>query len=491
MLPRIEASQVMRRATQAFDAHNDACPSVSHKRRCANGEMLITRRQGIIPEAVTTTFHTLLTEYIHNYNRTREILPMEFHDVANPPALRTNAIRVAKYARCTDRTVRNHIIRLRELGFIQTKFHGSKRDFELWIAAPYLYGEAGTENAENSLKMALEGDQRKIFPHTSTHIEISEKEKGRADMLIMHRESIQGQRGETETKEQGLNAAACDHREKIPAAGGGESRAEVAAANHQKRIEKATAMLEARKPKGPKGLQSNFLYMLMEFWLYAWKVVYPNREFSKEQQEKALAAISAGVFENFQGDWTEKQWHDYFQVQMSKLDKAGRYYDMHPDAYRPDPYAVHIPGKGYFDAANMKGFIGIDAWMKKDAIRHARHRQDYADKQEAKLKRCEALLRTARRDFEKLRLNEKPRKEVSGKDQLALFQYYSVIFAGQGKKWQDIFCKQYLEQQARSFQAPAYMQPRKKRALAGEISKETIVYVEEFMQGDGRGYYSY
>lgn len=494
MLQRIEASEVMRRTTRLFDDYNNSRPLVTHTRMTARGEIQVSRREGLIPEAVTTTFHVILRNYIQNYNLMAEILPLELQDPASPPGLRTNAVYIGKDARCTDRTVRNHLAVLRELDCIETKFHGSKRNFEVWIKPRFLYGDGAGPEPQNALETAPEGKERKIFPHTSTHREIIGTEKGNADMFIKHGEDCQGQGGKTDSWGEPPLAGRAQHREVnvAPGGAGGEMAAIVPSGhvfqNWDRNLEEARTLLP-KKPAMPTGIDKKFFLMLMDFWLYAWKVIYPNRDFSREQQEKAIAAIAAGVYNNFDGDRTEQQWFEFQQIQMAKLDKAGRFYDNHPDAYRPDPYAVHIPGKGYFDAINLKGFVGIDAWIKKDSIRNARNRQAYADQAEARTKRGEALLRTARRDFEKQRKNEKPRNEVAGKDQLALFQYYNVIFAGLGKKWQEAFCKQYLDQQARSFAPPAYLQRRRKRAYAGEVSQATIVQVEEWMQ-DGDWYCS-
>ena len=494
MLPRIETSEVIRRATLAFDQHNRNCPEVTRMSNRANGPIAVTRRVGLIPEAVTTTFHTILTEYIQDYNRMRQLMPLHLQDPATPPSLHTNAGRIAKYARCTDRTVRNHLRRLKELGFVETKFHGSKSNFELWIKPKYLFGEAEPKTAKIGLQSAPETPERKIFPHSSTYGEIFEKEKGSADMLIQHGESIHGEKGRTEAADPSLHDGDSARREDKLAAGGaaGDQQKEPLTAKERQAATVSWADArakerDARRPKAPRGIDPKYLQILFDFWFYAWKVLYPSREFSKEEQEKALSAISAGVFENFQGDWTDQQWFDYKQIQMAKVAKAGLYYDNHPDAYKPDPYAVHIPGKGYFDAANLKGFIGIDAWIKKDAIKHARSRQAYADKQEAKTRRAETLLRTARRDFEKLSQNMKPRKEVAKFNQIALFQYYNSIFGGLGKKWQDAFCRQYLEQQSRGFKTPDYYRFKKQRGSAGETT--TIVHVEPWM-GSSEGYYT-
>lgn len=498
MLQRIETSEVMKRATVFFDEHNKNCPAPGVVSNRKQGVVIVKRREGIIPQAVTSTFHTLLTEYVSSYNRTCSIMPAGMYTMEDLPSMRTNCVRLSKYCRNSDRTVRNHIDRLRELKLITTEFHGDKKAFEVWINPKFLFGEAAltaARNLQNTPKIAPLGENAKVFPHNRTHLEILEKEKKNADMLKNQHgvnsdgESIQGQRGETDGNVMPLNDWVEQQREVKAGGGGPVGKSEIAAQNDQRRRQKATAMLEKRMPGMPKGLDPKYWDMLINFWLYAWKVIYTHREYSLENQEKALIAISAGVFNNFIDDNTPAEWLSYYQFQMAKLDKAARYYDLHPDAYKPDPYAVVVPGKGYFDYENVKGFVGIDAWIKKDSIKNARHRQAYAEKSEEKVKRCEALLRTARRDFEKQRQEMKPRKEVAGKDQIALFQYYNVIFAGMGKKWQEAFCNQYLDQQSRNFEPPKYLKPKRLRQIA-DIAPATVVYVQDWMGDVGEGYYS-
>lgn len=506
MLNRIEMSDVMRRATEAFDAHNDACPTAEHIRKNKNQtETVVTRRIGIIPEAITTTFHTILSEYVYSYNNQIKISPFDTYNENHLPALRTNCVRLGNRCRATDRTVRNHIDRLRDLDFISTEFHGSKKSFELWISPKFLFGTAKIENSEtakNAPEIALSGNNPKNFPHICTYRETSEKEKGNADMLnsqhgfILNGENIQGQRGEADNSPQGVVDPLFKQREEIPGGGENLSREQIAALDHQKRQEKNNQWLESRKPKMPSGLKGRQLEMLVEFWLYAWKIIYPGREFNKQQQEKALIAISAGVYNDFTDERTDAQWIDFQVHQLSKVDKAGRFYDNRPHAYKPDPYAVHIPGRGYFDNINENGFIGIEGWIKKDSVRLEKNRSAYATQKElAKRNRCEKLLRTARCDFENLRAGNKLRIEVQYMNQIALFKFYNTVFAGMGQEWQERFCNQYLVQQNNDFARPQYMKSRiqqesARRKQATTVSAAAVQIVEHLQDYnyDGYGY---
>ncbi|GAB2780545.1 hypothetical protein GCM10027275_25120 [Rhabdobacter roseus] len=485
MLPRIEISEVVRRAFQAIDAHNRSCPTqpVTRTTHTPDGEpvvQVVHRRVGLIPEAISTTYHALVTEYVRSYNRTASIMPAGAYTQESPPSLRTNNVRLAPYCRCTDRTVRNHLKRLRELGFIRTKFHGTRQDFEVWISPKFLFGpepEAPARPLEAAPHGLFEGQNPKDFPLKSTHREIIEKgETTKADMFVGHGENSQGQRGRAETPALPLEAPVVSGRREDQAGGGAAPRRAAMAPQRA---------AQGPMPQSPKGLPQKHLKMLVEFWIYAWRVIYPGREFSAQQQEKALAAIMTGVYNNFTDPLTDAEWLNVQVYQLGKLDKAGRYYENHPDAYRPDPYAVHKAGKGYFDRENHRGFIGIEAWVKKDKIELKKRRDDYAHQ-----KRCDRLLVTARRDFLKLRTGQPPRKEVAGKTEIGLYLYYDAIFAGLGTQYKDRFNRMYQDRYSTGFKPPSFQAAKRARRAAGEVSPATIVYVEDYMQGDGEGYYS-
>ena len=494
MLQRIEIPEAFSRFQKEFRDYNENCEWYSFDRtHQATGRVTRVRRQkGTLKEPVKTTFYCMLTQYVHSYNRTAATMPAGMYTVADPPSLLTNCVRMAKYCDCSDRTVRNHLTRLKKLGVIATKFHGSNADFELWINPEILYGtdaHSEVENSENGPQNALKGPNPKDFPHTYTQIQNVEKEKKGKDMLVCSWKEQSG----TEGSDRQADAGPPTHQS-LPGSvakkegGAGRGRAEIAAHNDQLRREKAQAWLDTLQSPVPRGLDPRYIQMLLEFWLHAWKILYQKRDFSRDEQSQAIAAIAAGVYNNFESDRTPREWAEFQVYQLTKLDKAAKHYDNHPDSYLPDPYAVHVPGRGYFDQENIRGFVGIDAWMKKDAL--ARHRRKLAseEKKAAKIKRNEALLRTARRDFEKLRAGLPPRKEMIGKTLVGLFHHYKTVFDGQGKKWLQRFVDQYIDMEKRDFKPPVYEKVRRKRALAGEKSPE-IIYVEEWMES-GEGWYS-
>ncbi|TDB69082.1 hypothetical protein [Arundinibacter roseus] len=485
MLPRIENGEAFSRFLTLYRQHNANCPTytLTRTRKTADGRIYhqeIMRKSGTITESVKTTFYMVLRQYVDSYNRIASTMPAGMYTQEDPPSMLTNCVRMGELCDCSDRTVRNHLNRLRSLGVVRTKFHGSKHDFELWISKEILFGGEGEEAAKPLKKVPnspLPEGFSKIFPHSNTHREFIEKENGNADFVNCGY-------GENDYRERGRAETGDSLNEMLPNEPTGQEQRKMIGGAGGAKIAKP-AIPQVRLPQLPK----QYLELLMEFWLYAWRVIYPGRDFSRDEQEKALLAIAAGVYRQFSEERTPREWVDFQTRQLEKLDKAAKYYDNHPEAYRPDPFAVHVPGRGYFDAENLQGFTGLEAWMKRDEVKGAHRKQAYAETREKVQKRAEALLRTARRDFEKLRLEVKPRKEVAHMNQISLFQYYRTSFEGLGKTWTDKFCKQYLDQQAADFQPPKYYKSRKTRRQAGEMTPEVIIEVESWMQ-EGEGWYS-
>lgn len=504
----------MQRATNTFKQHDDQCPVVTHIRKTATGDVEITRRKGLIPEAITATFSILLGQYVHNYNIVRNELSPDFHDPENPPALRTNAARIAKVARCTDRTVRNHLTRLKKLGLLRTKFHGRKRDFELWINTDFLFGEPVAATATKTLSAAPFAPERKNFPLTDTQGQKIKTENDKADMFISHGANNQGQKGKTNGEPSGLEAPPEEYGERYSAAAAAERRRQKAAESAEKRQKQADQLLTehkqslaSSKPKIPslngRPIDQKFAEMLAQFWCFAMEVIYPHYQFDIHQQEKALSTIMEGVYGNFREARSAASWRKFHVEQLEKLAKAGRYFENHPDKYAPSPYSVYLPGKGYFDLGNSRGFAGVDAWMeldrqKKRIRKNAKIAKEQkaqaafvaAQQQQAKQDLCEKQLRQAAMDFERLERGAIPRKIVTGMGLLQLFQYHSTIFAGHGSKWHNLFLRQFEAQKANNFRPPRDSRTWRTRKLGSPPPKTDVVYVESYMEGDGQGFYS-
>lgn len=502
MLSKINSSEIYTRFLIAYRKHNAACPEYTFSRTCKKTGRVteITRKKGGICQSVKTTFFNILSEYVKSYVNVSVNMPDNkmFTD-ADPPSLFINSVFLASNSDCSPRTIRYHITKLMDLGVIRKKTHGRILDYELWIMPEFLYGGEGDTVFKKripGLKTDLLINNGKILPQNKIYREIYEIEKGNKDMFISHGESKKdGEGGRTEP----LPLSAIPEQSEKEQAGGAAalSRAEILARNEEKRLLSASKALEGRLLKGPRNLDAKFLNMLLDFWFYSWKVLYPNRSFTRDQQEKALIAIMAGVYNNFSDERSEKDWIDFQALQLNKLDKAGKYYDHHPEQYAPDPYAIAIAGKGYFDAANTKGFMVIDGWIKVELGQKARNKaardNQKLERQTEKDMKAREVLRKARIDIERERAGLKLRKETLGKSIIGIYQYYHTILRGIGKGYSDKLDEQFIDQQARDFAPPKYDRAKRIRKTVTKLQHDptpaTVVYIDSFSEGDGEGYY--
>lgn len=509
MLSKISNSEVYTRFLIAFRRHNEKCPEFTVQRTCkTTGRVTeITRRRGEIPQSVKGTFHNILAEYVKSYVITAVNMPdSNLHTDANPPSLHTNSVYMGNLCDCSDRTVRNHLRRLRDLGVVRTKFHGRTHNYELWISPEFLYGGEGDttfKKLDSSRKTNFPSIDAKIFPANNFHRELFEKEKGSADMLIKHGEDYHREGDQTEPGTLPPSTDLAENTEKLQAGGAAaERKSEIVAQAEEKRLLNASKALEGRLLKGPRNLDPKFLNMLIEFWFYAWEVLYPGKEFTKEQQEKSLAAIMDGVYNNFRDERSDKDWVDFQVHQLAKLDKAHKYYDHHPEQWAPDPYAFAVAGKGYFDAANLKGFVSIDGWIQKELMQKALNRAARAngiiERDLEKENKCREVLRKARVDIERERAGLKLRKETLGKNIIGIFQHYHTILRAMGAKYADKLSEQFTDQKARDFAPPKYDKAKRIRKslvkksvvkLPVDPTPATVTYIESWMEDDGEGYY--
>ena len=427
-LQNIDCPQAFVRFLEKYRLHNASCETLTHirKKQMEDGsikEILISRKTGVLPEQIKTTFYMMLQKYAENYNYIAANIPADFRESGQLPAFLTNNVRLAEYCDCSDKTIYNHRTQLKSLGVISSKFRGRKSDFEMWISAEILFGsetEATPENRSEAPKTALPPVVMKTFTVNNINRENIEKEKNNMDMLISrYRENSYRERGRTDSSDPTLKAPTTHATERTNSGGGVRpTPAENAAAHTEKLNKAADAFSKLKNPALPPRLEKYFAKMLMSFWSYAWKMLYETRDFSTEQQEKAMYAIYEGVFNKFEDERTAKEWASFQALQLEKIDKAAKFYTNNPDAYKPDPYAVYIAGKGYFDQANNNGFQAIDGWIKKDQIKAACRKNQYEQEKYDRETKAARLLARARRDFERQAAGAEMRKEVMHKSQL-------------------------------------------------------------------------
>ncbi len=59
----------------------------------------------------------------------------------------------------------------------------------------------------------------------------------------------------------------------------------------------------------------------------------------------------------------DQDWEKFYEDKIECLDLAAAYYRKHPDKHPPLPFAEFVPGAGYFDWENTRGFRKTHDWL--------------------------------------------------------------------------------------------------------------------------------
>jgi hypothetical protein len=335
-----------------------------------------------------------------------------------PPPVATNSEAICRTSvrgkRVAGRTVRNHLAEMKAAGIItRMQFRGRQRDYYVWINPLFLW-EAGEKAAQTAEKppfqqaafSALQPPEGTNFPPKGVHepSQATEIETGEVDKCIAQRG--QAQPGVQQATPSGYTGQPVRPAEAAPATKQGTGGAA-----------DAVGPLEAKTPPtGPQGPKTVVAKrqrdMVLEFWWAAQRELYAplNQLFTEEQGRLACNAIYFGVYGGFPADWPLHQQERYHEQALERLGLAAGYFARNPHKYPPMPYAEHMEGAGYFDAANTKGFVGTMAWY----ATHLVHRGQRA---------LADGLRRARRELRQHALGTAP-KRAQAKTTLELYRYH-------------------------------------------------------------------
>ncbi|MDB5270224.1 MAG: hypothetical protein JWP58_3264 [Hymenobacter sp.] len=335
-----------------------------------------------------------------------------------PPPVSTNSEALCRTnvrgKRVAGRTVRNHMGEMKQAGIVtRVQFRGRQRDYLVWINPDFLW-ETGEKAAKSTQKprfeqaafSALQPPKETNFPPKGVHelLQATEIETGKVDKLVAQRPQA----------EPGVQQA-------TPSGYTGQPAHPVEAAQAPKKEAGGAATLSpACEPKsapaGPQGPKTRLAQrqrsMVLEFWWASQRELYAplNQLFTEEQGRLACNAIYFGVYGGFPADWPLHQQEKYHEQALERLGLAAAYFTRNPHKYPPLPYAEHIEGAGYFDAANKKGFIGTMAWY----TTHLAHRGQRA---------LADALRRARRELRQHAQGTAP-KRAQQKTTLELYRYH-------------------------------------------------------------------
>jgi hypothetical protein len=406
--------------SQFIEQRSAALPKTWRSRQLKDGVQRYAVRGSVLSDGAEKTCWAILREALKTVLELRKVPLLNVAPDAEPtpPPVALNSEELCRTGmrgrRVSPRTIRNHIAEgLRAGIFLRKQFRGRQRDFYVWVNPVFLW-ETGEKAAEMPTQAVFEKPQNSAlqppigtnFPPKGVHelSQVTEIETGQVDKLV--NESTRPAPASSQATPTGYTGLPGQAEPAVQVAknkaGGG------AAAQSTPATPTRTA-----PPEGPKtALAKRQRNMLLEFWWAAQRELYAPRQqtFTEQQARLALNAIYYGVYGGFPADWPLHQQERYHEQALERIGLAAAYFARNPEKYPPTPYAEHVAGAGYFDAANQRGFAGTRAWF----ATHLAHRQQRA---------AADGLRRARRELRQHAQGSAP-KRVQAKTTLELYRYH-------------------------------------------------------------------
>lgn len=273
------------------------------------------------------------------------------------PSILVDARQLMQQRSLTERTMRNHLAQLLQIGFIvKKKWHGRQRSFELWINPEYilLAQKPAAECAQ-----PVESQNPTMAPVLCTNgtkfpvIELPEHQKDQKREI--------GQCGEIPADDpskrpfqeaEGRNPVE-NVRQASKQTTGGRGAAEV---SENTPVENDPAAVEKRAWEDA---------YVDSAWAYCKPLLYPAIHFTPHQEQLARQALRTGVYRNFDDQCFD--YERYHRGVLRRLELVEKYFQKNAGRYyAPMPWAEFVKGRGYFDWENEKGFKGTMAWLQAD-----------------------------------------------------------------------------------------------------------------------------
>ncbi|WP_161889280.1 hypothetical protein [Pontibacter russatus] len=430
LLRKINQKQALLAWHLFVEKMNAAQPLVERRRKHSDGsEQVFFTRTKLISGNVKDTGTRIILDYIKAYEQSvcLGFTPEHENDL---PSLFTNSSKLSDMRSFSERTMRNHISKLRKLGLISGyQFHGTFHDFELWISPEIIFADQNQCKKMHPKAQNFNENFPGITPDcTNFPLNVSfettgnlEKKSTTVDKGVAAQpgavpvgDGQNGNAGNTNTSNTGPQRAGKRAKERLE---------RPLAAKKQ-----ATGAGGAAAPAKP-SQNPVFLSFVENFWQYAKTMLYPGYDFDETHDKLAKNGIWTGVYGSFRIDFDEKEWEGYHAECMKRIDLAEAYYRKRPDKYPPMPYAEFVSGSGYFDRENKFGFCKTHDWLvQQDTWSHQRRVSD--------------ALRRARSDFW-LYKEGKAIKRIQEKSPVQLFEYHRNRISKLGKDALQKFYKQH------------------------------------------------
>ena len=384
-----------------------------------------------LSDGAQATARVLLFWALDAVEQVRQVSALQAADPSQPPLpppVATNAESLAKFRQVSARAIRDHLTELLRVGIIARKvFRGTRSNFEVYLNPEFLW-KVPQPAAQSPKKSKFEAGQSTDSTNASATnfplISLEKQDKkeieiGLVEKLLPHEApgDLTGNTGPQVPPKIAPTAPKSPSQGPQEPKSGAAAVAEKAGDNGPESGDKPVynPELQARHQ-----LEQQRLELVRATWFYAWKRLYPSRQFDSAEQERALEAIWCGTYRGFTGPEDPRQWARYHDQVMERIDLAAAYFARHEDKFAPCPYAEFVAGTGYFDAENRYGFEGTAAWLRKH---HASRRQRSLS---------DALLK-ARRQMKAHRLGIAPAR-VQAMTTLQLFRHHEAKLRAFGEQ---------------------------------------------------------
>ncbi|MEM9388859.1 MAG: hypothetical protein AAGA02_00210 [Bacteroidota bacterium] len=249
----------------------------------------------------------------------------------NFPGFKTFNSSLATCKGCTSRTIMNHKERLKKAGFITKEEHRGAQGIEIWVNSVILI--SASKSAEN-----LENQFLKIQPENTSN---SVEEKNFRPLVHEPHE----QRNNNSTVDR-LKCVLPPKRDNQS----GLDKSETTRTRHEpdKNTEENADSASNEKNNSSEA-DHIFLQLVMNFWAFARKILYPDLILSDPEERDIMNRIWSSVYNRFR-DFSQKEWLNYHEQALERVIMVRKWLDRSPNHWIPRPdiyFSPHNQSNGF------------------------------------------------------------------------------------------------------------------------------------------------
>lgn len=275
------------------------------------------------------TAELIIRLYLKQLNSLLEKFDLESKDF---PGFKTFNSSLSTCKGCTSRTIMNHKERLKKAGFITKEEHRGAQGIEIWINPTILsLAPKFVENIENQiLKIQPEGT--------------SNSEEGKNFHPLVHEPHEQRNNNSAVDRLKGVLLHKRDH-------GSGLDKSETARTRHERyKNTEENADSVPNEKNDSSGADHIFLQLVMNFWEFARKILYPDLILSDPEERDIMNRIWSSVYDRFRGPLSQQEWFNYHEQALERIVMVRKWLDRSPNHWIPRPdiyFSPHNESNGF------------------------------------------------------------------------------------------------------------------------------------------------